>query len=123
MSSLPDEFHPLATHKEFNTDEFRKNTLGLMVQFAKQYTERVKANSDDYSVAWHSTLDFMSTVKTTSINKLSLSDFMIYEATTPGELFDEKTKHEAIAAHGSLYSAFLNNPNLSEYLQKAFGII
>jgi len=122
MSSIQDEFHPLATHKEFYAEEFKKNTLELMVQFAKQYTEQVKANSDDYLTAWSSTIEIMSAIKTTSINKLSLNDFMIYEATTPGELFEEKTKSGAIAAHGSLYTTFLNNPNLSEYLRNALGI-
>jgi len=119
-----DAFNPLARHKEFNFDEFKANAREMMIRFAQEYTQQLMDNANNYSAAWENTLKIMGEMKTTSVNKLSLNDFMILDETNPGRLYDfgNMTRKQAVATHGNMYESFLNHDGLSDYLRNALGV-
>ena len=97
----------------------------LMKQFAQEYTKQVKDSLGDYSAAWESALKIMSEMETTSVNKLSLKDFMILEETRPDIFFGSEgnmTKKQAIAAYGNLHQGFINHEGVSDYLRNALSL-
>ena len=119
-----DAFHPLARHKDFNFDEFKANAREMMMQFAQEFIRQLTDNLNDYSAAWENTFKIMNEMETTSVNKLSLNDFMILDETQPSRLHDfgSMTRKQAVAAHGNMYEGFLNHDGLSDYLRNALGV-
>jgi len=118
------EFHPLARHKDFNFNDFEANARELMMRFVQEYTQQLMDNSINYSAAWENTIKIMSDIETTSVNKLSLNDFMILDETQPGRLHDfgNMTRKQAVAAYGNIYTDFLNHEGMSDYLRNALGV-
>jgi len=71
------EGHKLATNKDFNIKEFESNIKVLMKEFGQSFLQRINEGFD-FTEAKKNTIEYMvENTKTTSVNKLSYSDFMV----------------------------------------------
>jgi hypothetical protein len=118
-NEIPYELNKIAIHKSFNMDKFHANAQEMMKQFAQEYLQQIKGGAG-YASAWENAVAIMTrSTETTSVNKLSFSDYMILEASIQ---YTGNTKAQMYASHSSLNNAFNNNTNLSESLRKALNI-
>lgn len=112
------ETHALAKHKDFNAEKFRDNTNNLLIKFAAEYAKQ--SQSGDNKSAWTNAVKAMiDSTKTTSVNNLSFSDYMIFAKSTKST---GGTMAQTYPSRTSLHDAFVNDPNLSEELRKILGI-
>ncbi|MCL2083270.1 MAG: hypothetical protein FWH04_08580 [Oscillospiraceae bacterium] len=110
------EVNKLALDKNFNRDTFEMNAQNMMKQFAQAFVQKIKSGMDSLS-SMNAVVELMNrTTQTTSINNLSLSDFMILNSTPFGNAV---TIAENIAARDNHSRLFNSNPNLSEFLRSA----
>jgi len=73
------EYNKIATHNDFNADEFQKNAVNLMSQYAISFIQQIKEGVD-YTLAHKNATEHMSAAfsETASVNDLSFNDLSIY---------------------------------------------
>lgn len=109
------ESNKLALQKSFNMDKFADNAKNLMQQFVQEVISQIK-NGSSYNTAMNKAAEMITrTTKTTSINELSFSDYMILDARPTS---NATTREGNIIARDNQSRYFNNNPNLSEELRK-----
>jgi len=121
-----DSQNKLAVNKDFNIDEFSKNSSDLMREYARAITQNMKSGMDSVS-AQKSAFEFMleSFNKTTSVNNLSFKDFMAvynhsdYVAFMNGDFAKPKPITEAM--RNEIYRDFNAGTELSAELRALLG--
>ena len=95
----------LASHIEFNHELFAENSMAMMKEFGQTFLNNVRSGMD-YTDARKMAVESMA--KTTSVNNLSINDFMEVEKTWFGE-------HHV--SRSELNNKFNNSKELSAELQ------
>ncbi|MCL2078079.1 MAG: hypothetical protein FWH08_06725 [Oscillospiraceae bacterium] len=111
------ESNKLATNKNFNEKVFETHAVDMMKQFAQSFLKQVNGGFN-FGDALKNATDFMNNAfgKTTSVNNLSFSDFMLLQTPNYGDA-DLSTKAGNIIARNNNNNWFNSNPGLSAELR------
>jgi len=115
--------HKLAINKDFNKEDFEANSKNMLKEYGCNFLNNIK-NGLNYADAKKSTLEYMAEAfKTTSVNSLSLSDFMLIGKYMVADKGDKRATSaaEIYAQKSELNRRFNNSTELSAELRALLG--
>jgi hypothetical protein len=111
------ETNRLATHRDFNRDEFEKSAVTMMRDFAKSYTANINGGLS-YAAALEGVFASMNFNYglTTSVNNLSFADFLLLNKHSTAH-YEAQTLLDTIAKRDQASKAFNNSSEMSSKLR------